>query len=105
MMHNEGNRVFTLRWTAGEPGTFQFPFLQLNQARNWAEFRAALKRFPGPGQNFVYADREGNIGYQATGLLPIRRKYLGDVPMDGSSGEYEWQGFIPFDDLPSRLNP
>lgn len=102
---SEGNRFFALRWTAAEPGSFQFPFLDLNRASNWAEFTAALARFPGPGQNFVYADVDGNIGYHATGQLPIRRNYDGDVPVDGSSGDYEWDGFIPFDQLPTFYNP
>jgi penicillin amidase len=64
-----------------------------------------LARYPGPAQNFVYADVDGNIGYHATGLLPIRKGYTGDVPVDGSSGENEWQGFIPFDQLPAFYNP
>lgn len=101
----EGSRYLALRWSATEPGGFQFPFLDLNRANNWTEFTAAIARFPGPGQNFVYADVDGNIGYHATGLLPIRRNYDGDVPVDGSSGEYEWDGFIPFDQLPAFYNP
>ena len=85
---------------------FQFPFLDLDRARNWKEFTAALARFPGPGQNFVYADVDGNIGYHATGRLPIRPANCGgDVPADGASGDCEWQGFIPFDDLPQFFNP
>lgn len=101
----EGNRFLALRWSAAEPGSFQFPFLELNRAGNWREFTAAVARFSGPGQNFVYADVDGNIGYHASGLLPIRKNYDGDVPVDGSSGEYEWEGFIPFDQLPSFYNP
>jgi penicillin G amidase len=101
----EGNRFLALRWSAAEPGSFQFPFLELNRASNWREFTAAVARFSGPGQNFVYADVDGNIGYHASGLLPIRKNYDGDVPVDGSSGEYEWEGFIPFDQLPSFYNP
>ncbi len=105
IFYAENKRVLALRWAAGEPGTYQFPFLDVNRAKNWDEFRAALKRYPGPGQNFVYADRAGNIGYQATGLLPIRRTYEGDVPASGTSGKNEWDGFIPFDELPSFFNP
>jgi penicillin amidase len=79
--------------------------LDLDRASNWNEFLAALARYPGPGQNFVYADAQGNIGYHATGLLPIRRNYDGDVPVDGSSGDYEWNGYIPFEQLPQAYNP
>lgn len=100
-----GSQALALRWTAAEPKLFEFPFLELNQARNWEEFRTALRRFHGPGQNFVYADVDGNIGYQATGALPIRRTYDGDVPVDGASGKFEWEGFIPFDELPHAFNP
>jgi penicillin amidase len=101
----QAGQILALRWTAAEPGVFQFPFIELNRAQNWEQFRAALKRFSGPGQNFVYADKAGNIGYQATGMLPVRKTYGGDVPAQGWSGEQEWEGFIPFDDLPSSFNP
>ncbi len=94
-----------IKWTAAQSGNFQFPFLEINRAKSWLEFRAALTRFPGPGQNFVYADRAGNIGYQATGKLPVRHGYQGDLPVDGASGKFEWDGYIPFDQLPSAYNP
>jgi len=102
---SEQGKFLALRWSAAEPGSFQFPFLDLNRARNWQEFTAAISRFAGPGQNFVYADVDGNIGYHATGKLPIRKNHDGDVPVDGSSGDYEWEGFIPFEQLPNFYNP
>ncbi len=101
----ERGHFFALRWTAAEPASFEFPFLDVDRARNWQEFTAAIARFSGPGQNFVYADVDGNIGYHATGKLPIRKNYSGDVPVDGSSGDNEWEGFIPFDQLPTFYNP
>ena len=100
------NRQYSLPWTAADPGTFQFPFLEIDRAHDWKEFTTALARFPGPGQNFVYADTAGNIGYHATGRNPIRRKNCpGDVPADGASGECEWDGMIPFEVLPGFYNP
>jgi penicillin G amidase len=102
---SENGHYFALRWAAAEPDGFAFPFLDLDRAGNWGDFTAALARFSGPGQNFVYADVDGNIGYQATGRLPIRKNYDGDVPVDGSSGDFEWDGFIPFDQLPVFYNP
>jgi len=102
---NDGKRNLSLRWVAAEVGGFDFPFVSLAQAKNFDEFRAALKRFPGPAQNFIYADTSGNIGYQATGRLPIRTNYSGDVPVEGVNGEFEWNGFIPFEDLPTAYNP
>src|SRR5579863_926156 len=101
----EGNQRLALRWTAAEPASFQFPFVEINHARNWQEFTKAISRFPGPAQNFVYADVDGNIGYHAAGKLPLRKNYAGDVPVDGASGNFEWQGFIPFDQLPASFDP
>lgn len=96
--------ALALRWTAYEPGIFQFVFLDVDRARNWDEFRRAISRFGGPAQNFVYADVDGNIGYHAAGKLPVRH-YAGGVPVDGSSGQNEWDGYIPFDELPQSFNP
>ena len=100
-----GKERLALRWSAAEPGLLQFPFLDIDRSENWQQFTAALSRFPGPGSNFVYADIDGNIGYHAAGMLPIRRGYRGDLPVDGSSGNFEWQGFIPFAELPVIYNP
>ena len=97
--------VMTLRWSAAEPGAVADVFPEINRARDWDGFKRAIARFGGPGQNFVYADIDGNIGYHASGKLPIRRDYTGDTPVDGSSGNFEWQGFIPFDELPQAWNP
>lgn len=101
----EGGRFLSLRWAAADTAGVQFPILDLNRARDWTDFRAALARFPGPGMTFVYADVLGNVGSQATGRFPIRRNFDGRVPLDGASGKFEWEGFIPFDKLPSTFNP
>jgi penicillin amidase len=101
----DGKERLALRWTAAERGMLQFPFLDIDRAQNWAQFTAAIQRLPGPGSNLVYADVDGNIGYHATGMLPKRRNYRGDVPVDGSSGNFEWEGYIPFEELPSVYNP
>jgi penicillin G amidase len=101
----EGNQRLSLRWTAAEAGMLQFPFIEIDRAQNWEQFQAALKRLPGPGSNFVYADIDANIGYHAVGALPRRHNYRGDLPVDGSSGNFEWDGFIPFEELPSVYNP
>ncbi len=79
--------------------------LQINRAQNWDEFRAALKLWDVPSQNFVYADVDGNIGYQLPGNIPIRAKGNGMFPAPGWTGEYEWTSYIPFDELPSVFNP
>lgn len=77
----------------------------LNRATDWKGFHEALQYWDAPGQNTVYADRYGNIGYQATGLTPVRSKGNGMVPSPGWSGEYDWKGFIPYEEMPSVLNP
>jgi penicillin G amidase len=100
-----GGSVMSLRWAAAEPGLLQYPILDIDRAQNWQQFTAVLARFPGPGSNFVYADVDGNIGYHAAGMLPQRHGFSGDVPLDGPSGKFEWEGFIPFEQLPSVFNP
>ena len=102
---SEGKQQMALRWAVAEPGVVQYPILDIDRAQNWQQFTAALARFPGPGSNFVYADVDGNIGYHAAGKLPKRRGYAGDVPMDASSGNCDWDGFIPFEQLPAVFNP
>jgi penicillin amidase len=99
----EGPRSFSMRWSATEG--FGFPLLKLDEAHNWNEFHAALGEFWGPAQNFVYADRAGNIGYQAAGRVPIRRNFDGSMPVDGTSGRFEWDGYIPYEQMPSIYNP
>ncbi len=100
----ENGSALALRWTAAEPARVRMPLIEINQAGNWREFRAALSGFP-IGLNFVYADVDGNIGYQVAGLLPLRKNCAGDVPADGSTPACEWDGFIPFEELPSIFNP
>jgi penicillin amidase len=96
--------AMSIRWTAAEPGLFQFVFLDIDRARNWEEFQRAISRYAGPSQNFVYADVDGHIGYHAAGALPIRH-FAAGVPVDGSTGENEWDGYIPFDQLPQQFDP
>ena len=96
-------RVLALKWTVYDPKAAGFPLLALDSAQNWDDFRSALGQWWGPTQNVVYADDQGNIGYQAVGLIPLRPAGLAGVPISGN--QHEWQGFIPFDQLPSAYNP
>ena len=102
---NEPNRQYSMRWMAGEQPSFRLSFLQINQAVNWTDFESALRDYTGPGMNFIYADTGGNIGFQVAGMLPVRRSFDGSIPVDGPSGENEWEGIIPFEDLPQAFNP
>lgn len=95
-----------LQWTATRENSHLVDAVfSVNQAHNWQEFRAALQDWDVPAQNFVYADVEGNIGYQTPGNIPIRAQGDGTLPVRGWTDEHEWTGYIPFDELPSVLNP
>ena len=96
-------RKLALRWTLYD-GTHD-PFFEVDSAQNWNQFRSAFSAFDTPGQNVVFADVDGNIGYQATGRIPIRASGDGSLPENGSDNAYEWTGYIPFDKLPSAYNP
>ena len=94
------------RWTALDPGTVSRAVLAINRATNWEGFRNALRYWDVPAQHFVYADTVGNIGYQFAGRVPIRAAdHDGLSPSAGWTDATEWQGIIPFDDLPQTLNP
>jgi penicillin amidase len=102
----EDAEPLALRWTALEGNYILRALWKINLATNWEEFRAALRDWDAPTQNFVYADMEGNIGYQTPGMIPIRAPgHQGLVPVPGWTGEYEWQGFVRFEELPSVFNP
>lgn len=94
-----------MQWTALQGGPLSQAILNIGRAQNWDDFRAALQDFVVPSQNFVYADVEGNIGYQAPGWIPIRAQGDGSVPVPGWTGEYEWTGYIPYEELPFVFNP
>ena len=100
-----GWQPLAFSWTALQPGTLMRSLLLLDRATNWEEFREALSYWDVPSQNFVYADVEGNIGYQAPGRIPIRASGDGSMPVPGWTGEYEWVDYIPFDELPRAFNP
>ncbi len=96
----------SLRWTALDPGPAVIAAaLELDLAQDFDEFRNALRLFDVPAQNVIYADIDGNIGYQAPGRIPIRDGWDGRLPAPGWRSEFEWSGFIPFDELPSEYNP
>ncbi|MBT2498903.1 penicillin acylase family protein [Agromyces sp. ISL-38] len=102
---SEGEYEVSLQWTALSPGNTPQAILALDRARDWNGFRAAAALFDVPSQNLVYADVDGNIGYQAPGRIPVRTSGDGTVPLPGWTSENRWAGTIPFDQLPSVLNP
>jgi len=103
---DQGGARYALSWPALDASAVELEgFFWVNRARNWKEFTAALSRYRGPTQNFVYADVEGHIGYYGAGRIPIRKSGDGSVPYDGSTDDGEWIGFIPFEKLPHQVDP
>jgi penicillin G amidase len=96
-------RPLALRWTLYDG--MRVPFFDVNAAQNWEEFTKAFSQLDAPGQNVVYADVDGNIGYHTTGKVPIRASGDGSLPMSGADDAHEWTSYIPFDKLPNIYNP
>ena len=98
--------VASMRWTGLEVDDDQIgAFAKINRARDWREFTAGVREFALPGQNFVYGDVEGNIGYWCGVRLPVRGKQNSLYPLPGWEKGAEWKGFVPFDQLPHLFNP
>jgi len=98
-------RKIALQWMIYDSRSVSVPLFDLNAAQNWEQFRKALSQFATPSQNVVYADVDGNIGYQAMGFAPIRASGDGTLPVFGADGKHDWMGYIPFDKMPSVYNP
>jgi penicillin amidase len=106
ILHEEQGKRYALKWTARDPKNNEFEsFFATNRAKNWDEFKAALRKYGGATQNFVYADVKGNIGWYAAGRVPIRRVGEGSLPYDGATNDGDWTGYIPFEELPNLYNP
>ena len=104
-LRDDVSDVLAIRWTAHEPMRTMESIVGLNKAENYEDFREAMRYWDVPSQNVVYADIEGNIAYQMPGLIPIRVNGDGLVPVPGWTGEYEWEGWVPYEELPAILNP
>lgn len=99
------NMKLTLCSLAYQPGTATKGWFLLNKAGSWNEFVEGVKHITAPGLNIVYADVEGNIGYYNSGKVPLRDKAAASVPQPGWTGEHDWKGFVPFEEMPHVLNP
>jgi penicillin amidase len=97
--------TYALRWTGHERSIRPSAFVRVAQAGSFEAFREAVRHAECPGQNFVYADVDGTIGYQCTGSYPVRRNGDGTAPVPGWTSEHEWDGWIPFEELPSAKDP
>jgi penicillin amidase len=106
LFEDRANRkAYALRAGWMEPGSAPYlASLRMNQAKTWEEFKAACAFSNMPSENMVWVDREGNIGWHAAGIQPIRRNWSGILPVPGD-GRYEWDGYLPIASLPSEANP
>lgn len=98
-------KAFAVRAAWLEPGGAPYlASLRIDQAKDWASFREACSFSHIPGENMIWADKQGNIGWQAVGIIPVRKNFSGYVPVPGD-GRYEWEGFLPIKERPHLLNP
>ncbi|MBU1014007.1 MAG: penicillin acylase family protein [Bacteroidetes bacterium] len=99
------HKAYAIRCAWLEPGGAPYlASLRMNQAKSWEEFRAACNYSHIPGENMIWADPKGNIGWQSVGIAPVRRNFSGLVPVPGD-GSYEWDGYLPIIEKPHLLNP
>jgi penicillin amidase len=102
-------RMLSLKWTLYSTQLRGIPLEAMDAANNWTEFRQATSEWWGPTQNLAYADDQGHIGYQAVGLFPVRPAGPSGVPIvetgTAADNEHEWQGYVPFPQLPTVLDP
>ncbi len=102
---NKNNVAYAIRCGWLEPGGAPYmASLRIDQAKTWDEFRDGCSYSNIPGENMIWADKTGNIGWQAVGIAPIRKNWNGLVPVPGD-GTYEWDGYLPIKSLPFVLNP
>jgi acyl-homoserine lactone acylase PvdQ len=98
--------AFAVRWSGSEPGAAaELAAPALDRATSWPEFRSALARWKMPARRMTYADVDGQRGFQAAALVPVRRGWNGAMPASGWTGATEWTGWRTLDDLPHALNP
>jgi penicillin G amidase len=102
---NPAQYAVALSWTALQPGRSMDALMAIDRAQNFAEFREAAALLTAPSQNFIYADTDGNIGYQLSGTVPHRRTGNGMWPSPGWDTDFDWRGTIPFAKLPYVYNP
>lgn len=102
---SKNNVAYAIRCAWLEPGGAPYlASLRMDQAKSWEEFREACSYSHLPGENMIWADKNGNIGWQAVGIAPVRKNWSGLIPVPGD-GSYEWDGYLPIKELPHIYNP
>ncbi|MEE8437174.1 MAG: penicillin acylase family protein [Candidatus Neomarinimicrobiota bacterium] len=104
LLKNEEKAV-SMAWTGQKNLQLFSSLFGLARARDWNDFNEALKSWDVPGQNFVFADRQGNIGWRAAAKIPIRKNGASLLPRPGENKDYDWQGYVPFEEMPVLFNP
>jgi penicillin amidase len=98
-------KAYALRWTAHDPSNILRMWYQLNRAKNYSDYEAAIKFFNAPGQNMIFASKDGDIALWQQAQFPLRWKDQGHFVMPGFDSSYMWKGFIPQDENPHVVNP
>tara|TARA_B100000809_G_C15123098_1_gene525082 strand:- start:396 stop:2795 length:2400 start_codon:yes stop_codon:yes gene_type:complete len=101
----EKNIAMSMSWTGHWVTTEMDAWVTLNTMENWDDFSAGVELFGVPGQNIVYADVEGNIGWRPAVFVPIRKDGFSMIPRPGHDSSYDWKGKIPYDEMPYLYNP
>ena len=99
------SKAISFKWTEYDAFDETTALFMLAKASNWEEFSEASKLFGAPGQNWTYADKEGNIGWRPSSKIPIRLDADKLIPFDGTTTKHDWKGYIPFDEMPYSFNP
>ena len=99
------SKAISFKWTEFDAFDETTALFMLAKATNWNEFSDASKLFGAPGQNWTYADKDGNIGWRPNSKIPIRLGAEQLIPFDGSTSKHDWTGYVPFDEMPYVYNP
>jgi len=102
---SKDKNAISMRWIGNDFSDELFAFYSINKAKNWNDFKTSVKYFGTPGQNFVYGDKDGNIGYLFGGKLPVRESINPTFIYDGNTNKYDWKGYVSADELPRLFNP
>lgn len=98
-------KAISIAWTGNHYSEEMSAMLGLSLMENWEDFTKAVEKFAVPGQNMVFADTAGNIGWRPAVRIPIRKEGNSLVPRPGTDPGYDWKGFVPFDEMPYLFNP
>lgn len=98
-------KAVSMAWVGHKNLQLFSSLFSLARARDWNDFNEALKAWDVPGQNFIFADRQGNIGWRAAAKIPIRKNGASLLPRPGENKDYDWRGYVPFEEMPVLFNP